>query len=123
MQTVNELKAVMGGDVIWVVLACMLGACVVIATIGKAVEVVKSWRRSARERSGDVMTCLHNDKHRLDDHEARLKRLEDGLTDEQEGQRALMQGVMALLDHELHNGNADQMEHARDGINNYLISK
>lgn len=123
MQTAEEIKAILGGDVIWVVLACLLAICAVIAAVGKAVEVVRSLRKPKQDRDSDVRVCLHNDKHRLDDHEARLKQLEDGLTDEQEGQRALMQGVMALLDHELHNGNADQMEHARDGINNYLISK
>ena len=29
-------------------------------------------------------------------------------------------GIVALLDHQLHNGNTDQMENARNDINKYL---
>ncbi len=123
MQTAEELASVIGGNTAIITLAYVLGVCAIIATVGKAVDVVRSWLRPARAKSDDVQTCLHNDKRRQDAHDGRLKALEDGLQDTQDGQRVLMQGVMALLEHELHNGNSEQMEQASMEIRTYLLSK
>lgn len=68
----------------------------------KPAENAAEWRRSVDEK-------LSNDKERI-----------DGL---EEGQRAICRGVLALLNHELHNGNSDEMEKAQAGINNYLIER
>lgn len=68
----------------------------------KPAENAAEWRRSVNEK-------LANDKERI-----------DGL---EEGQRAICRGVLALLNHELHNGNSDEMEKAQAGINNYLIER
>ena len=123
MQTAEELASVIGGNTAIITLAYVLGVCAIIATVGKAVDVVRSWLRPARAKSDDVQTCLHNDKERLDAHDSRISDLETGLKDTQDGQRVLMQGVMALLEHELHNGNSEQMEQASMEIRTYLLSK
>ena len=123
MQTAEELASVIGGNTAIITLAYVLGVCAIIATVGKAVEVVRSGLRPARAKSDDVQTCLHNDKRRLDAHDGRLKALEDGLQDTQDGQRVLMQGVMALLEHELHNGNSEQMEQASRDIQSHLLRR
>jgi len=52
----------------------------------------------------------------LDNNNRRINSLE-------EGQRAMCRGELALLNHELHNGNTDEMEAAQAGINTYLINR
>lgn len=68
-------------------------------------------------------------KH-CEDAEDRFKRGEkhiaenhDHITDLKEGQRVLCVAVMALLNHELHNGNSDEMSKASAGVNEYLINR
>lgn len=55
----------------------------------------------------EVDRKLTRDKERID-------KLEDG-------QKAICRGVLALLNHELHNGNTEEMETAKKGIDTYLI--
>ena len=123
MQTAEELASVLGGNAAIITLAYILAVCAIIAIIGKALDVVSGWLRPAQKKSSDVQTCLHNDKQRLDAHDGRIGALETGLKDTQDGQRVTMQGVMALLEHELHNGNSEQMEQASRAIRTYLLSK
>ena len=89
-----------------VVILAVLSA---ITVIDKAVDVIKKWRTP----STDTARKLANDKIRLDDHEKAIREL-------RESNQVLCAGLMALLDHELHNGNTDQMQKARDNIMQYL---
>lgn len=123
MQTAEELASILGGNAAIACMAYILAVCVVITTVGKAVDMVRSWLRPGQKKSSDVQTCLHNDKQRLDDHDKRIGALEKGLEKTQEGQRVTMKGVMALLEHELHNGNSQQMEDASREIQAHLLSK
>lgn len=123
MQTADALSGVIGGNAALVTLAFILAVCAIIATLGKAVDTVKGWIRPVRQKEDSVQDCLHADKKRLDAHDRRLGDLESGLRDTQDGQRVLMQGVMALLEHELHNGNSAQMEKASRDIQAHLLSK
>lgn len=123
MQTAEELSSVLGGNAAITTLAYILAVCAIIVTVGKAVDVVRGWLRPGQKKSNDVQTCLHNDKRRLDDHDGRIDALEKGLGKTQDGQRVTMQGVMALLEHELHNGNSEQMEKASRDIQTHLLSK
>lgn len=123
MQTAEELASVLGGNAAITTLAYILAVCAIIVTVGKAVDVVRGWLRPGQKKSNDVQTCLHNDKRRLDDHDGRIDALEKGLGKTQDGQRVTMQGVMALLEHELHNGNSEQMEKASRDIQTHLLSK
>lgn len=84
----------------------MFGA---IITIDKVVDIFKKWKRPAN----DVDKKLAADKTRLDNHERMLDTL-------QGSNRVLCAGVIALLDHELHNGNSEQMEKARNDIIYFL---
>ena len=61
----------------------------------------------------NIAEKLSADKRELDQHEKEINALKDG-------QRALCTGVMALLDHQLHNGNSGQMENAKTEIEKYL---
>lgn len=80
-----------------------------IITVDKAVDIIKKWRAP----STDTERKLANDKRRID-------ALEDDSSKTKDCLELLMNGVCALLDHELHNGNAAQMQKSRDEIDKYL---
>lgn len=82
-----------------------------IVTIDKVIDIIKKWRQP----STDVARKLDNDKKRLDAHE-------DAINGIKEESRVVCRALLALLDHELHNGNSDQMQNARDDIIKYLQS-
>ena len=68
----------------------------------KPAENAAEWRRSVEER-------LKADKARLDSLD--------------NGQKAVCRGVLALLNHDLHNGNNEEMERAQKTITEYLIER
>ena len=90
----------------------LLAVFAAIVTVDKVIDIFKKWRSP----SADTAKKLATDKARLDEHER-------SIDDLREGQQVLCSGILALLDHELHNGNSDQMQDARDGIMNYLSGK
>ena len=81
----------------------------IIITIDKVIDIWKKWRTPTT----DVAKKLAADKTRLDKHDEDISKLQGSLP-------VLCEGVLALLDHELHNGNADQMQKARDNMMDYL---
>ena len=78
-------------------------------TIDKVIDIVRKWKKP----QVDVVEKLKNDKERLDKQERQIQKLEEGV-------QVINKGVIALLDHELHNGNGGQMQTARDEIQDYL---
>ena len=87
-----------------------------IVTVDKAARVIGGWFRPADDMIAKHGKMLATDKERLDRHEHEIGDLRGG-------QRVLMQGVQALLEHELHNGNADQMKEAADKLRKYLVNR
>ena len=90
----------------------LLAVFAAIVTVDKVIDIVKKWKSPAT----DTAKKLAADKQRLDDHDKAIKDL-------QEGQKVLCSGILALLDHELHNGNNEQMQGARNDIMTYLQGK
>lgn len=80
-----------------------------VVAVDKFLDVVKKWRQPEK----DMLEKLKADKAALERHDADIKALK-------EGQKVVCEGVAALLDHELHNGNSDQMQAARNGLSTYL---
>lgn len=91
---------------LWVSAALVAFALAVWALAEKIKNAHKPAENLALWKS-EVNRKLERDKERID-------KLEDG-------QKAICHGVLALLNHELHNGNNDEMEAAKKGIDNYLI--
>lgn len=90
---------------------------------GKTIETVKNFKKPQRERDRvqtDEITTINGrlsaDKQRLDQLTAEIEVLKAS-------DRVLMQGVKALLEHELHNGNGDEMKEASRAIDTYLLQK
>lgn len=87
-----------------------------IITVDKVIDIIKKWRSP----STDTAKKLDNDKTRLDEHQKELERHQKEIDLLKENGRVQSAALMALLDHELHNGNAEQMQKARDDLMKYL---
>ena len=119
---------------LWTYLFVFVALCGVFSIIMGAVEKLVKWRESKAKPLADVktdiMAMLANDKHRLDaqdaimsEHTRRLDKLENRADTVDQGQKVQCKALMALLEHELHNGNADQMHEASQELNDYLLNK
>ena len=84
--------------------------------IGKTIGTFRDWRKPAEENDSDV-------QKRLNTCEQKLERDFKQRQDVRNGQRELCFGVQALLNHELHNGNADEMARASENINKWLVER
>lgn len=63
---------------------------------------------------------LGNDKETLDMHSRAINTIQESNASIREGFSVLCTGLMATLNHELHNGNGDEMQEAVKDINKYL---
>lgn len=65
----------------------------------------------------------------IEDHETRIKKLEEWVEKEKlqvkdirEGNRVITRGMLALLEHGINGNNIEQMQEARNGVEEYLIN-
>lgn len=78
-------------------------------SVDKFADVVKKWREPAKSTA-----------RKLEEYDKILEDHGKTIGEMKESQRFLCSGVMALLDHELHNGNSEQMQKSRDDIMDFL---
>lgn len=90
----------------------LLAIFAAIVTVDKFFDIIKKWRAP----STDMAKKLTDDETRLDEQEKAIREL-------QNSQKLLCTGVLALLDHEMHNGNDQQMKDAHDKLMEYLSGK
>lgn len=100
------------GDNLLTTLLVIVGIAGVLITLDQAVKVIKAWKEPVTSNTQK----LANDKRRLDLHEAAITELE-------ESGRLQGAALVALLDHQLHNGNTEQMERARDDLLKHYMNK
>ena len=103
-----SLDQISPGDLMRTVVV-VLAIFAAIVTIDKVIDIIKKWRAPTT----DTEKKLAADKKRLDEHD-------EAITDLRESQQVICSALLAILDHELHNGNGDQMQKARDEMMAYL---
>lgn len=127
---------------LWIFLYVAVGICALIILIDKVADVFRRRKQRkeldkpelAEEIAGKVMEKLRpdfdeidrklkSDNTRLDGHDRDIKTLYDRTDQDREGIRALVVGVLALLNHALHNGNTAELDDAQKALNKYLINK
>ena len=115
---------------IWTAVGVFVGLLLLFAIIVNAVEKWRALRQPKRDADtamDDRLTAienkLKNDKARLDGIDRRLSLMDRDTDDIYKGFGAMCNALRALLEHELHNGNADQMQEASSALNNYLTSR
>lgn len=136
-------------EMLWNFVLVLLGLCAVVVLVYKVIEIVrKEHERKEKKnkladkdltdeiaekvleklepRFKDIETKLDTDKSRLDNHETSIKNLNSSIDTIKDGMQVTADALTAILDHELHNGNSDQMQKARDDLQKYtngLIKK
>lgn len=96
-------------DQLFSAVVVMLAIFAAVVTVDKFIDIIKKWRTPTT----DTAKKLAMDKQRLDEHEEAIKDL-------RESQQVICSALLAILDHGIHNGNTDQMQHARDEVMAYL---
>ena len=108
----------------------LLGAALFLLAVSWAWNMVytsiTSFRKES-ERSKEPFSridgSLSDIRARIDDLERRVSAHDADIADLHAGQSALCRGVQALLEHELHNGNDDEMRAASDSIGKWLRTR
>ena len=147
----NQVQPIEGitPDMLWNFVLVLLGLCAIVVLVYKVIEIVrKEHERKEKKnkladkdltdeiaekvleklepRFKDIEAKLTTDKARLDNHESAIKSINGSIETIKDGMQVTADALTAILDHELHNGNTDQMQKARDDLQKYtngLIKK
>lgn len=141
MQTLQPIEGITPGT-LWTFLTVLVGICALIVLGDKVLTVFRNAQRRkkepedklAEEISAKVLEKLEprfqaidqklsNDKATIDSHTRQIESLAKRADGTDTGIKAINRGVLALLNHALHNGNTDELENAQNGINDYLIDR
>jgi uncharacterized protein HemX len=141
MQTLQPIEGITPGT-LWTFLTVLVGICALIVLGDKVLTVFRNAQRRkkepedklAEEISAKVLEKLEprfqaidqklsNDKATIDGHTRQIESLAKRADGTDTGIKAINRGVLALLNHALHNGNTDELENAQKGINDYLIDR
>lgn len=140
MEQIKPIEGITPG-MIWTFVAVLVGLAALYVLYGKVRETYQKNKKmkdpenkladeiSARvleklePRFSEIDKKLANDKATLDGHTRQIEALATRTNGNEDGVKALSRGVLALLNHTLHNGNTDELEHAQQALNDYLIEK
>lgn len=115
----NEVQALTGSNLstFLIVLVALMGLFVLAANV---VDAARKLRRPKERKEEDLQshqeTCnkkFASDKRVLEEHGQQISMLK-------EGQCVICAALHELLEHELHNGNADKMQRASSDLFDYL---
>ena len=124
----------------------MLGLIAIVVCIEKIPDIVWKWKdrkRKADERTSDTVADevsekimdkleprfdeidekLKSDKLRLDSHDYALNSIHRAQHDISDGFSVICYAIIAILNHEIHNGNKDEMEGALGKLHEYLTKR
>ena len=83
--------------------------------LGGVLSIAKNWR-DLRKPNEDMATWRKNTDSKLKRDDQRLISLEDG-------NRALCQGMLAILNHEITGNSVDKLRKAQETMQDYLINR
>lgn len=109
----------------------------IVIILDKVNDIVAKHKKRKRDLQQEQQAPVENLDGRLQKIEKRLDSIDDKLSsdkrrlealerqqdDADAGFRALCKATLAMLNHELHNGNTDEMEAAQKILTDYLIGK
>lgn len=140
METMQPIDGVTPG-MLWIALIVLIAGASLYVLYGKvretrsklktmndpqgklAEEISTKVLESLEPRFAEIDRKLSNDKAVIDSHTRQIDALSSRTDGSEDGIKALSRGVLALLNHALHNGNSDELEHAQQMLNDYLIEK
>jgi archaellum component FlaC len=140
----SEVKPIEGitPTMLWNFFLVLLGLCAIVVLVYKVVEIMRKEheRKELKAKKGgkdltdeiadkvieklnDRLTKIEEklgkDKDRLDNHENTIKSINNSLEAIKEGMEVSCNAIAEVLDHELHNGNGEQMQRASDELRKY----
>ena len=107
-------------------LTTIVVALILIGAYNTVMTMVKNHREEENRRNrptNDLNERVNNHDTLLANDKRRIERMETELQDVRDGQKVMVTGIQALVEHALHNGNADQLKDASDGINGWLTNR
>ena len=117
-------------DSVYGALLVLLAICGAIATIGKAIDTINGWCKPRKDADAAIDGTLQkyekrfeNDAKRFERGEERMGRIEADLDDFHQGQYHTCMCLKALLNHELHNGNSEEMIEAANNMDKWLVKR
>ena len=140
METMQPIDGVTPG-MLWIALIVLIAGASLYVLYGKVRETRSKLKKmndpegkladeistkvleSLEPRFAEIDRKLSNDKAIIDSHTRQIDALSSRTDGSEDGIKALSRGVLALLNHALHNGNSDELEHAQQMLNDYLIEK
>ena len=90
----------------------LLAILALIVLVGNAIKTIKEWRKPRM----DDAEWRRNANDSIDDHEDRIKTLEDG-------NKVICKALMALLSHDINGDSKDKLEKAYSELNDFLIER
>ena len=122
------------GDNIIVFAVVALTLCWAFNLVYTALQNARQAKERAREPFQRIDNTMNDMRAKCESHvreidnrveslERRMAEYENDLKDIHQGQSAMLRGVQALLDHELHNGNEEEMKAASDTISKWLRTR
>lgn len=103
-------------DALLTTVVVILAICGAANIIGSTVKLFRDWKKPKNDTFAEIGRRLDEGKTRLDAHDKAINALRDG-------QKYMCEGVVALLNHELHNGNSAEMQKASNDLNQWLINR
>ena len=140
METMQPIEGVTPG-MLWIALIVLIAGASLYVLYGKVRETRSKLKKmndpegkladeistkvleSLEPRFAEIDRKLSNDKAIIDSHTQQIDALSSRTDGSEDGIKALSRGVLALLNHALHNGNSEELEHAQQTLNDYLIEK
>lgn len=109
------------GELLVLAFGGLLAIATIVSTIGGAVEKVVKLVKAARQPEQDQNDEIKEIKDRLGKLERNLLTDEKQINDARECNRVLTIGMMAMLEHGINGNNVEQMQKAKEGIEDYLV--
>ena len=103
--------------------AWILAAALAVTTLANAAEkIVKAWKawKAPNDHRNERLDLLED---RMEKVESKLSNDDDRLRDIEKGDRATQRALLALLDHGIDGNNIEQMQHAKEELQNHLINR
>lgn len=97
-------------------LQIFLTICGAIITIGGAAAIISKAIEKRKKPDKDAAEMLKKHSEQLDNDNRRLKELE-------EGNKVIMQALLAIMSHELDGNHTDDLRKAHDTLKEYLIKR
>lgn len=107
-------------ETIWAWL--LAGASAIVLLSGAAEKLVKAYKtaKAPAAKQDERLDELEEWKKTVD---GKLHRDNERLESIEEGNRASQRALLALLDHGIDGNNIDQMQHAKEALQNHLINR